>query len=83
MTGVQTCALPIYKQIQGWTAEEPWKVLLLKIILAAGMVPAHHWLEHRVVVYLSHHKKPHGHVPATRAKGDEHTEVVSAGGGVR
>jgi tetratricopeptide (TPR) repeat protein len=70
------------KQIQGWTAEEPWKVLLLKIILAAGMVPAHHWLEHRVVVYLSHHKKLHGHV-ATRAKGDEHTEVVSAGGGVR
>lgn len=44
------------KQIQGWTAEEPWKVLLLKIVLAAGMVPLHHWLEHKVVVYLSHHK---------------------------
>ena len=45
------------KQIQGWTAEEPWKVLLLKILLAAGMVPLHHWLEHKVVHYLSHHKK--------------------------
>jgi tetratricopeptide (TPR) repeat protein len=44
------------KQIQGWTAEEPWKVLLLKIILAAGMVPLHHWLEHKVVHYLSRHK---------------------------
>jgi len=41
------------KQIQGWTAEEPWKVLLLKIVLAAGMVPLHHWLEHKVVHYLS------------------------------
>ena len=47
------------KQIQGWTAEEPWKVLLLKIVLAAGMVPLHHWLEHKVVHYLSvrRHKK--------------------------
>ena len=48
------------KQIQGWTAEEPWKVLLLKILLAAGMVPLHHWLEHKVVHYLSRHKKIHG-----------------------
>jgi tetratricopeptide (TPR) repeat protein len=70
------------KQIQGWTAEEPWKVLLLKIVLAAVMVPAHHWLEHRVVVYLSHHKKPHAPAPATRVKGDEPAEVVSAGGRV-
>ncbi len=49
------------KQIQGWTAEEPWKVLLLKIVLAAGMVPLHHWLEHKVVHYLSHHKRVPGH----------------------
>ena len=49
------------KQIQGWTAEEPWKVLLLKIVLAAGMVPLHHWLEHKVVHYLSRHKKVPGH----------------------
>lgn len=49
------------KQIQAWTAEEPWKVLLLKIVLAAGMVPLHHWLEHKVVHYLSarkHRKHP-------------------------
>lgn len=52
------------KQIQGWTEEEPWKVLLLKIILAAGMVPLHHWLEHKVVHYLSHRKKVAATVPA-------------------
>ena len=49
------------KQIQGWTAEEPWKVLLLKIVLAAGMVPLHHWMEHKVVHYLTvrkHKKRP-------------------------
>jgi tetratricopeptide (TPR) repeat protein len=51
------------KQIQTWTAEEPWKVLLLKIILAAGMVPLHHWLEHKVVHYLSRHKKAPGYTP--------------------
>jgi len=45
------------RQIQAWTAEEPWKVLLLKIILAAGMVPLHHWLEHKVIHYLSHRKR--------------------------
>jgi hypothetical protein len=56
------------KQIQGWTAEEPWRVLLLKIILAAGMVPLHHWLEHKVVLYLSHHKKtPKGAVKSASA----------------
>ena len=59
------------KQIQGWTAEEPWKVLLLKILLAAGMVPLHHWLEHKVVHYLSHHKK-------TRVPGPETGGTTSA-----
>jgi tetratricopeptide (TPR) repeat protein len=57
------------KQIQGWTAEEPWKVLLLKIVLAAGMVPAHHWLEHKVVLYLSRHKKDHGQGTTTGGHG--------------
>ena len=71
------------KQIQGWTAEEPWKVLLLKIVLAAGMVPLHHWLEHKVVLYLSHHKKTPASVPTTRITSGEQAEVVSAGGGVR
>lgn len=80
------------KQIQTWTAEEPWKVLLLKIILAAGMVPLHHWLEHKVVHYLSHHKKGPGHgahgeatndvprnEPAT-ASGSTGSSAAAAGG---
>jgi tetratricopeptide (TPR) repeat protein len=45
------------KQIQGWTHEEPWKVLLIKIGLAAILVPLHHWLEHKVIVYLSNRKR--------------------------
>lgn len=44
------------KQIIGWTHEEPWKILLIKIVLAAGLVPLHHWLEHKVIHYLSHRK---------------------------
>jgi tetratricopeptide (TPR) repeat protein len=57
------------RQIQAWTAEEPWKVLLLKIILAAGMVPLHHWLEHKVVHYLSHHRKTPAHGAADAVRG--------------
>jgi ABC-type nitrate/sulfonate/bicarbonate transport system substrate-binding protein len=45
------------KQIQGWTNEEPWKILLIKIALAAVLVPLHHWLEHKVIVYLSDRKR--------------------------
>ena len=45
------------KSIQRWTAEEPWKVLVIKIGLAAVLVPLHHWLEHKVIHYLSHRKK--------------------------
>jgi tetratricopeptide (TPR) repeat protein len=45
------------KQIQSWTNEEPWKVLLIKIALAAILVPLHHWLEHKVIVYLSNRKR--------------------------
>ena len=69
------------KQIQGWTAEEPWKVLLLKIVLAAGMVPLHHWLEHKVVHYLSRHKKVpvHGAAPGADAVRDG-SGVAAAGG---
>ncbi len=46
------------RTIQAWTHEEPWKVLLIKIVLAAGLVPLHHWLEHRVIFHLSHRRKP-------------------------
>ncbi|MBS1663135.1 MAG: hypothetical protein JST68_18985, partial [Bacteroidetes bacterium] len=45
------------KQIAHWTHEEPWKVLVIKIALAAILVPLHHWLEHKVIHYLSHRKK--------------------------
>ncbi|HEY4337956.1 MAG TPA: tetratricopeptide repeat protein [Puia sp.] len=46
------------RRIQAWTHDEPWKVLCIKIVLAAGLVPLHHWLEHQVIHYLSrrHHK---------------------------
>jgi tetratricopeptide (TPR) repeat protein len=45
------------KTIQAWTHEEPWKILLIKIGLAAVLVPLHHWLEHNVIHYLSHRKR--------------------------
>jgi tetratricopeptide (TPR) repeat protein len=45
------------KPIQAWTAEEPWKVLMIKIVLGAGLVPLHHWLEHKVIHYLSGRRK--------------------------
>jgi len=46
------------RRIQGWTHDEPWKVLCIKIVLAAGLVPLHHWLEHQVIHYLSRRHKP-------------------------
>ncbi len=51
------------KRIQVWTHEEPWKVLLIKIGLGAILVPLHHWLEHKVIHYLSSRRKP---VPVTK-----------------
>jgi tetratricopeptide (TPR) repeat protein len=45
------------KQIHEWTHGEPWKVLLIKIFLAAILLPLHHWLEHRVIHYLTSRKK--------------------------
>jgi tetratricopeptide (TPR) repeat protein len=41
------------KQIHEWTHGEPWKILLIKIFLAAGLLPLHHWLEHKVIHYLN------------------------------
>ncbi len=46
------------RRIQVWTHEEPWKVLLIKIALGAILVPLHHWLEHRVIHYLSSRRRP-------------------------
>ena len=33
------------------------KILLIKIFLAAVLLPLHHWLEHKVIHYLSTRKK--------------------------
>ena len=45
------------KQIQEWTHEEPWKILLIKVLLAAILLPLHHWLEHKVIHYLTVRRK--------------------------
>jgi tetratricopeptide (TPR) repeat protein len=45
------------KQIAEITHEEPWKVLLIKIALAAVLLPLHHWSEHRVIHFLSRRKR--------------------------
>jgi tetratricopeptide (TPR) repeat protein len=45
------------KQIHEWTHGEPWKVILIKIFLAAVLLPLHHWLEHKVIHYLTSRRK--------------------------
>jgi hypothetical protein len=44
-------------QIHEMTHGEPWKVLLIKILLAAVLLPLHHWLEHKVIHYLNTRRK--------------------------
>ena len=44
-------------QIHEWTHGEPWKVLFIKIFLAAILLPLHHWLEHKVIHYLTSRRK--------------------------
>jgi tetratricopeptide (TPR) repeat protein len=41
------------KSIYGITQGEPWKDLGMMILIAALLVPLHHWVEHRVIHYLS------------------------------
>ncbi len=43
-------------QIHEFTHGEPWKVILIKIVLIGFLLPLHHWLEEKVVHYLSNHK---------------------------
>lgn len=43
-------------QIHHITHGEPWKDLLALIVIAAILVPLHHWLEHKVIHYLSTNK---------------------------
>ena len=45
------------KNIYGITRGEPWKDLAFMIALAAILVPLHHWLEHRVLHYLTSHNR--------------------------
>lgn len=45
------------KNIYGLTDGEPWKDLAFMIGLAAILVPLHHWLEHKVIHYLTSHNR--------------------------
>lgn len=45
------------KNIYAFTNGEPWKDLLFMIGLAALLLPLHHWLEHRVIKYLTSHNR--------------------------
>lgn len=45
------------KNIYGITRGEPWKDLLFMIGLAAVLLPLHHWLEHKVIHYLTSHNR--------------------------
>lgn len=43
-------------KIHHWTHGEPWKILAIKIILIAILLPLHHFLEEKVIHYLTSHK---------------------------
>ncbi len=45
------------KNIYSITQGEPWKDLAFMIALAALLVPLHHWLEHKVLHYLTSHNR--------------------------
>lgn len=45
------------KNIYSFTHGEPWKDLAFMIALAAILVPLHHWLEHKVLHYLTSHNR--------------------------
>jgi tetratricopeptide (TPR) repeat protein len=45
------------KNIYSVTHGEPWKDLAFMIALAALLVPLHHWLEHKVMHYLTSHNR--------------------------
>jgi tetratricopeptide (TPR) repeat protein len=45
------------KNIYGFTNGEPWKDLAFMILLAAILLPLHHWLEHKVIHYLTSHNR--------------------------
>lgn len=43
-------------KIHHMTHGEPLKIMGFKIVLIALLLPLHHWVEHKVVHYLLHHK---------------------------
>ncbi len=43
-------------KIYAITANEPWKILLIKIGLIAFLLPFHHWIEKKVIHFLIEHK---------------------------
>lgn len=45
------------KNLYGFTNGEPWKDLSFMILLAAILLPLHHWLEHKVIHYLTSHNR--------------------------
>ncbi|RYY52942.1 MAG: tetratricopeptide repeat protein [Chitinophagaceae bacterium] len=45
------------KNIYSLTKGEPWRDLLFMICLAAVLLPLHHWLEHKVIHYLTSHNR--------------------------
>lgn len=45
------------KNIHSVTHGEPWKDLAFMIALAALLVPLHHWVEHKVLHYLTSHNR--------------------------
>ena len=45
------------KNIYSLTKGEPWKDLMFMIMLAAILLPLHHWLEHKVIHYLTSHNR--------------------------
>lgn len=45
------------KNVYSITNGEPWKDLLFMILLAAILLPLHHWMEHKVIHYLTSHNR--------------------------
>lgn len=42
--------------IHNFTHGEPWKVLAIKVVLIALLLPLHHFLEHKAISYITHRR---------------------------
>jgi hypothetical protein len=42
--------------IHNFTHGEPWKVLAIKVVLIALLLPLHHFLEHKAIQYITHRR---------------------------